>query len=166
MKHAIWHREDPGEPYHLPIASPASTGLLSFWLVPLSTVLEFMKHWWAHWRTIQCCCTSHMYRLVMISIEKSETAKKYTGNLRQIQSETKCSPFFPTVRKNFLCQTILSQTEFCLGLNLSRTEFVLDYIPQLYFVCNLLIWLVSLRDITPVSFLNKLYVNHATVRTF
>ena len=55
----LW--EDPQELYHLPIASPTSTGLLSFWLVPLITGLEFVKHWRAHWHAIQHCHTSHTY---------------------------------------------------------------------------------------------------------
>ena len=68
-----------------------------------------------------------------------DSSKKHTGNPRQIQSKTKCSPrqnavqeFFPDDWKFFFW------TEFCLGLN-----FVSDYIPQLYFVCNLLISLLA-----------------------
>ena len=76
-----------------------------------------------------------MYRLVMISIDLSQTAqKKHTGNARQIsvqdkiQCETKSKNFFsnkiifPIIKKN---SRILSQTEFCLWLNLSGTAFYL-----------------------------------------
>ena len=69
-----------------------------------------------------------------------------------MQSETKFSLriffqqsefFFWT---EFCLRLYLSQTEFCLRLNLSQTEFCLrlnfvsDYIPQLYFECNHLIY--------------------------
>ena len=56
-----------------------------------------------------------------------DSSKKHTGNPRQIQSKTKCSPrqnsvqeFFPDSQKNFVFQT-----EFCLRLYLSWTEFCL-----------------------------------------
>ena len=61
-----------------------------------------------------------------------DSSKKCTGNLRQIQSETKCSPrqisvqdFFPDGWKIFFFQLNLSQTAFCLRLILSQTEFCL-----------------------------------------
>ena len=60
-----------------------------------------------------------MYRLVMISIERSETAQKSALEIRdKIQSEN----FFPTVGifffwTEFCLRLYLSQTEFCLGLN-------------------------------------------------
>ena len=56
-----------------------------------------------------------------------DSSKKHTGNLRQIQSETKCSlrqnsvqGFFSDGRENFF------RTEFCLRLYLSQTLFVSD----------------------------------------
>ena len=78
-----------------------------------------------------------MYCLVMIRIERSETAQKSALEIQdkfsprqnavwdKIQSEN----FFPMVGKIFFSDCI------CLRLN-----FVSDYIPQLYFVCNLLIF--------------------------
>ena len=41
------------------------------------------------------------------------------------------------LRLNFVSDWILSWTGFCLGM-----DFVWDYISQLYFVCNHLIWLL------------------------
>ena len=83
----------------------------------------------------------------MISIERSETAQKSALEIRDKFSPRQNavrdkipSIFFPMVRNFFF---FFFQTEFCLGLNLPQTEFVSDYIPQLYFVCNLLISLVN-----------------------
>ena len=78
-----------------------------------------------------CIC-----RLVKIAIDLSETAQKSALQIRdKVQSETKSENF---LSDNFFFEEkhswILSQTEFCLGLT-----FVLDYIPQLYFICNHLI---------------------------
>ena len=92
----------------------------------------------------------------MISIDLSETAqKKCTGNprqcLRQKSVRDKIENFFSSKifsdkiffqTKN--CQS-LSWTEFCLEL-----DFFSDYIPQLYFVCNHLIYLVSVCRIVLV----------------
>ena len=88
-----------------------------------------------------------LYHLVMIRIERSETAQKSTLEIGdnsvqdKMQSKTKFSlriffrwsEFFFFWTKFYL-SLYLSQTEFCLGLN-----FVSDYIPELYFVCNLYI---------------------------
>ena len=66
-----------------------------------------------------------------------DSSKNHTGNLRQIQSKTKCSSrqnsvqeFFSNSRKKnfqteFCLRLYLSWTEFCLRLNLSLTEFCL-----------------------------------------
>ena len=100
-----------------------------------------------------------IYRLMMISIERSETAQKSALEIRHkfsprqnaVWDKIKSENFFPMVG-------IFFWTEFCLGLYLSQTEFCLrldcvldwiclglnfvsDYIPQLYFVCNLLIYI-------------------------
>ena len=94
-----------------------------------------------------------VYRLVMISIERSETGQKSTLEIRDkfslrqnaVQDKFQSENFFLMVgiffffRLNFVSDCIffglnLSQTEFCLRLN-----FVSHYIPQLYFVCNHLI---------------------------
>ena len=95
---------------------------------------------------------NHCGMYLLLSDDKhlkvQDSSKKCTGNLRQIQSEVKCSlrqnsvqEFFPTVRKKNFSDWILSRTVFildfiCLGLN-----FVSDYIPQLYFVCNPLFYI-------------------------
>ena len=92
----------------------------------------------------------------MISIERSETAQKSTLETRDkfsprqnaVQDKIQSENFFQTVRKfllwtEFYLRLYLSWNEFCLGLN-----FVLDYIPQLYFVCNILIiYIPSLSSI-------------------
>ena len=106
----------------------------------LST-LTMGNHGWKerlNTRLIAVC----MYRLVIISIKRSETAQKSTLEIQdKIQSEIFLSDGqkFLFFRLNFVSDCIclrlnLSWTEFCLRLN-----FVLDYILQLYFVCNLLI---------------------------
>ena len=57
-----------------------------------------------------------------------DSSKKHTGNPRQIQSETKCSPRQNSVQEFFFqwSEKKFFQTEFCLRLNLSWTEFVSD----------------------------------------
>ena len=72
-----------------------------------------------------------------------DSSKKLTENLNQIQSETKLvrdkiqsENFFLMVGKKFFFRLNFVSDRICFGLN-----FVSDYIPQLYFVCNLLIYL-------------------------
>ena len=82
-----------------------------------------------------------MYHLVMICIDLSETAH-FAHWKSEITSKTIffLTIFFPT--KKYFSQ-IFSQTEFCLGL-----DFVADYTPQLYFVCNHLIcWFTLTSDL-------------------
>ena len=56
-----------------------------------------------------------------------ESSKKCTGNLRQNQSETKCSPRQNSVQEFFSDGwKFFFWTKFCLGLYLSWTEFVSD----------------------------------------
>ena len=99
------------------------------------------------------------YRLVMISIDLSETTQKSTLEIRdKIQSKIKSENFFSKkkkkklLEKNFVRKRILG---FFLGLN-----FVSDYIPQLYFVCNHLILLISLnkldRSSNSIGYFSKL----------
>ena len=103
------------------------------------------------------------YRLVMISIERSETAQKSALEIQgkfsprqnavwdKIQSETKFSLriFFLMVRKKNFFRPNLVSDWICLRLNFVsdwiclKLNFVLDYVPQLYFVCNLLIPLID-----------------------
>ena len=85
---------------------------------------------------------NHCGMYILLSDDKHQKvwdiSKKRTGNLRQIQSKTKCSPrqksvweFFPDGREFFFYQTefchgmYLSWTEFSLRLNLSRTKLCL-----------------------------------------
>ena len=70
------------------------------------------------------------YCLVMISIERSKTAQKSTLEIRD-----KFGPRQNTVRNKIQSENFSRWSEnFFFGVN-----FVSDYIPQLYFVCNLLI---------------------------
>ena len=80
-------------------------------------------------------CGMFIYRLVMISIDLSETTHFVHWKSETTSKTILFGQFF--FQQKFFCQ-IFSQTEFCLELN-----FVLDYIPQLYFVCNHLIVLCS-----------------------
>ena len=65
----------------------------------------------------------------MIGIERSETAQKSTLEIRDkfsprqnaVQDKIQFENFFPMVGKKFFW------TEFCLGLNLSQTEFCLRF---------------------------------------
>ena len=92
--------------------------------VYLRTFLNFLFY------SLIAVCT---YRLMMISIERSKTAEKSTLEIRDkfslrqnaVQDKIQFENFFPMVGNN------LFWTEFCLRLNLSQTEFVSDYIPQL-----------------------------------
>ena len=101
-----------------------------------------------------------IYHLVMISIDLSETTQKSAleiwdkFSLRQISDWENIREFFS--RQNsfsdkflFFWQLFFS-TEFCLGLN-----FVSDYIPQLYFVCNLLIFLWIWQNVQFVWFVQS-----------
>ena len=79
----------------------------------------------------------------MISIESSETA-----HFEHWKSDTISKTFFFFWTKFFFLTKMFSQQKlffldiFCLGLDFFGTEFCLrldfvsDYIPQLYFVCN------------------------------
>ena len=68
---------------------------------------------------ILTCCGMYIL-LVMISIERSETArKKHIGNPRQIQSETKCSQRQNSVRDFFSN----GQEKIFSRLNLSRITY-------------------------------------------
>ena len=68
-----------------------------------------------------------MYRLVMISIERSETAQKSAMEIREkfsprqnaVKDKIQSENFFQTVR------IFIFWTEFCLRLNFSRTVFCL-----------------------------------------
>ena len=81
-----------------------------------------------------------MYRLVMISINLSETAH-FAHWKSKTTSETNFSD-------NFSDYIFL---RFFLGLN-----FVSDYILQLYFVCNHLIIYVISKSLS----LNKIYIHY------
>ena len=111
------------------------------------------------------CSTKHVQslqyanRLVMISIDLPDTA-----HFGYCQSETKSETiFFPTKlcldKKyfSFFSYWILSQSGFCLKLN-----FVSDYIPQLYFVCNHLICKVTICT----EFLSSLQVVRMLIIVF
>ena len=86
--------------------------------------------------TFIAVCT---YRLMMISIERSEADQRST-----LEIWDKFSP-----RQNAVWDKIQSERNFfelnfvsdCICL---RLNFVSDYIPQLYFICNLLILALNL----------------------
>ena len=70
-----------------------------------------------YWILVAVC----IYRLVMIGIERSETAQKSTLEIRDKFSprQNSVQEFFFDGRKKYFFQT-----EFCLRLYLSQTEFV------------------------------------------
>ena len=83
-----------------------------------------------------------IYRLVMVSIDLSETAH-FAHWKSETTSETN---FFVTKffsNKKFFFSYFVSDWIFCLGLN-----FASDYIPQLYFVFNHLLYLYCLLSFT------------------
>ena len=86
--------------------------------------------WYMYLISLIAAC---IYRLVMISINLSETAH-FVHWKSETTSET---IFFLTnffLNKKYF-SWILSRTGFCLRLNFV-SDFVSDYIPQLCFVCN------------------------------
>ena len=92
-------------------------------------------------RDIEKFMLSWLYCLVMISINLSETAYfVHWKSETMFETNYFLTIFFSNknfflnffLRLNFVLDWILSQTEFVL-------DFVSDYIPQLYFVCNHLI---------------------------
>ena len=85
---------------------------------------------------LSCVIAVSIYRLVMISINRSETAQKSAleiwdkFSLRQnaVRDKVQSENLFLMVGKIFLLDWILSWTVLVLDSILSRTEFVLDWI--------------------------------------
>ena len=104
-----------------------------------------------------------IYRLVMISIKRSETAQKsaleiwdkFSPIQNAVEDKIQFENFFGQSGKNFFGLNFVSDC-ICLRLNFVsdwiclRLNFVSDYIPQLYFVCNLLIYAGDTPVLWPV----------------